>query len=99
MKLRTAIKIQRIYQEPIKKNGRLRHRGIRWPYNCRQYKESATICKRHWRDHRVPYIPSDDEQAERAEIQICLLADVLIEDEVERDAFKEKALLELASNR
>lgn len=96
MKLRTAIKIQRVYEEPIKQNGRLRHRGKNWPYNCRQYTESAIICKRHWRDHRVPYIPSEDEQAERAEIQVCLLADVLIEDETERETFKANALRELA---
>ena len=96
MRLRTAIKIQRIYEEPIKQNGRLRHRGIYWPYNREQYVKSRVICKRHWRDRRVPYIPSDDELAERAEIQVCILADVLIEDEKERDAFKENALLELA---
>ena len=99
MKLRTAIKIQLIYEEPIKPNGRLRHKGIHWPYNKTQYERSRIICKRHWQDRRVPYMPSDDELEERAEIQACILADVLIEDEEERDAFKERALLELIEGR
>jgi hypothetical protein len=99
MRLRTAIKIQRFYEEPIDQKGRLRHRGLSWPYNIKQYSASRTICKRHWRDRRVPYIPSDDELENRAEIQICLLADVVIEDESEREAFKEHVLTELASSR
>jgi hypothetical protein len=92
MKLRTAIKIQRVFEEPIKRNGRLRHRGIKWPYHHRQYKESARICKRHWRDQRIPYIPSDHELIERDEIRMCLLADLFIEDEEKRDEFKEAIL-------
>jgi hypothetical protein len=47
----------------------------------------------------VPYIPSADELEDRAEIQVCMLADVLIEDEDERETFKEHALSELASTR
>ena len=93
MRLRTAIKIQLVYEEPIKSNGRLRRKGIKWPYNARQYKESQRICRRHWRDRRVPYIPSDEELIDRAEIQGCILADVFIEDERERDAVKERILL------
>jgi hypothetical protein len=42
----------------------------------------------------VPYIPSDDELKDRAEIQMCILADVVIEDENEREAFKEHVLAE-----
>lgn len=97
MKLRTAIKIQRVYEEPIKRNGRLRHRGIKWPYNRGQYKESARICKCHWQDDRVPYIPSDDELIERDEIRMCLFADIFIDDEEKRDEFKEAALTAIES--
>jgi hypothetical protein len=49
-------------------------------------------------DSRVPYIPSNRELEERAEIQICLLADLLI-DEPECEEFKEQALLELERGR
>jgi hypothetical protein len=96
MRLRTAIKIQRFYEEPIDRKGRIRHKGIRLPYNASQYEKSRIICKRHWTDRRVPYIPSDDELNNRAEIQMCIFADAFIEDENERDAFKEMALLELS---
>jgi len=99
MRLRTAIKIQRFYEEPIDQKGRLRHRGLSWPYNVEQYLTSRVICKRHWRDRRVPYIPSEDELANRAEVQMCLLADIGIEDETEREAFKEHVLTELANTR
>jgi hypothetical protein len=40
----------------------------------------------------VPYIPSGDELKSHAEIQVCMLADVLIENEDEREIFKERAL-------
>lgn len=92
MRLRTAIKIQRFYEEPINRKGKLRHSGLNWPYNVRQYLISRIICERHWRDHRVPYIPSGDELKSHAEIQVCMLADVLIENEDEREIFKERAL-------
>jgi hypothetical protein len=95
MRLRTAIKIQRFYEEPIDRKGKLRHRGLSWPYNVRQYMASRIICKRYWRDRRVPYIPSEDELEDRAEIQMCMLADVAIEDQDEREAFKEQVLAEL----
>jgi hypothetical protein len=99
MRLRTAIKIQRFYEEPIDKKGKLRHRGLSWLYNTRQYLISRTICKRHWRDRRVPYIPSEEELKNLTEIQMCILADVVIEDENERETFKEHVLSELASTR
>jgi hypothetical protein len=46
-------------------------------------------------DGRIPYIPSNSELKEREEIQICMLTDLLIDDENERDRFKEAALKEL----
>ncbi|MCK9558186.1 MAG: hypothetical protein M0R50_09130 [Candidatus Cloacimonetes bacterium] len=95
MKLRLAIKIQRFFEEPIKRNGRLRHRGIHCPYNHTQYKKSIVVCNRRWMDGRIPYIPSNSELKEREEIQICMLTDLLIDDENERDRFKEAALKEL----
>lgn len=49
-------------------------------------------------DGRIPYIPTNRELEERAEIQICLLADLLIDDP-ECEDFKEQALLELERNR
>lgn len=98
MRLRTAIKIKRMYEEPINRNGRLRYKGIKWPYSRKQYVKSAIICKRHLMDGRIPYIPTNRELEERAEIQICLLADLLIDDP-ECEDFKEQALLELERNR
>ena len=78
MRLRTAIKIQRFVEDWDL--GRWKNATV-W--------ESRRICRRKWKDHRLPYIPSDDELNERVLLGMSILADALIENDNEREAFKE----------
>jgi hypothetical protein len=84
MRLRTAIKIQRLIEEPHRNNFRCLHwkRPTIW--------KSRAICRRKWRDHRVPFIPEDDELEERVKMMYNILADAVIEDPEELEKFKEE---------
>jgi hypothetical protein len=81
MRLRTAIKIQRHIEGQRK--------GCPW-WRKETIWRSRTICRRHWQDRRVPYIPDDDELEERAGFFFSILADVLIDDPEEREKVKEQ---------
>ena len=83
MRLRTAIKIQRLVQEPW----RWGRKAPRWKLPTRW--ESLRIGRRKWRDRRFPYIPDEDEAKETALLGFSILADAIIEDEDDREAFKE----------
>ena len=48
-------------------------------------------------DRRVPYIPDDDELMERFGITMSIFADVLIDDESERDEFKNRLWSDIGS--
>jgi len=90
MRLRTAIKIMRLLEEPRRRNYRptpLWKPPTIW--------HARDICRRKWRDRRVPLIPGDDELTERFGIIMSFLGDAFISDPVERDKFKEKLWSEL----
>lgn len=73
MKLRTAIKICRDEFEPVNRQ-RFTGRGARaWPLTgCRRrYQtqlEAVRLCRKKWRHSKVPYIPSDEEMRDSAEL-------------------------------
>lgn len=83
MRLRTALKIQRLTQEPW----RWGRKAPRWKLTTRW--ESLRIGRRKWRDRRFPYIPDEAEAEETALWGFSILAEALIEDQDDLAAFQE----------
>ena len=91
MRLRTAIKVQKYIE-----NGWMSKRQGKGPIWRREtILKSRDICRRKWRHKRVPYVRSDEELNESFGFMMSILADVIIEDESERDEFKNKLWTEL----
>lgn len=86
MKLRQAIKICRdLYGGNVRYTQTARGgRGVFVMPRLRKYSTNVTAterCRRSWRDHRVPYIPTDDEQRETAEIVCGIFESIVRGDE------------------
>ncbi len=72
MKLRVAIKICRSLHGYTEKDIR-KQVGCRWKYGS--INKAHQVCRRgkRWlKDKRLPYIPSDSELDEQAEIRFCI---------------------------
>ena len=95
MKLRTAIKIcNEVYGFRMK--NMYDRFDIKRTYD--QVQKAKRICKRKWQDERIPYIPSDEEEIDRAETIGCIFLDLLklndvSEEEIEKK--KEEFLVEI----
>jgi len=83
MRLRTAIKIQKNLQEPWTDGWRPKawKKTTIW--------ESYRIGRKKWKDSRFPYIPSEEESEEQMLLGLSVLAEVMIEDEEEKELAKE----------
>lgn len=69
MRLRAAIKIMRVVEEPWKVKGR------RLPRHSRRTIQKAwKICERKFHDRRVPCVPTDEEM----EMRGCILTQLLL---------------------
>ncbi len=72
MKLRVACKVCRTLYGCEKRD---MDRQVRTRYRRRTVAEATRVCRRKWLSSRTPYVPSEDELRERAEIFGCLLID------------------------
>ena len=81
MKLRTAIKICRSLHGP--RAGLVARPTWRWPTILK----ARSVCRRHWRDSRVPVIPTDEELGERWTLMLSMIGEALIKDEAKRKEF------------
>lgn len=89
MRLRLAIKIQRYIEEPWRYPFRMPK------YTRPQIEASRSACRRHWRDERVPCMPSDEELAERYGLIMGVLIDAMIDNPDKADEFKDQMWTEL----
>lgn len=95
MRLRQAIKICREVFGYEDKNMRDR---IAKDRTWSQVQEAKKVCRGRWLDKRIPYIPSEEEEYERAEIFGCLMLDLAQESGVpaeEIDRVKTEFLVKL----
>jgi hypothetical protein len=92
MKLRQALKICRERFDPIIQDGRRagRLRGICFGRKGDTVLRAIMFGRRKRADGRFPHIPSEDERLEIYGLANSLLADVVIEDESAREAYKER---------
>jgi len=91
MKLRTAIKICRnVFEWPrYSTTGRM-IMGRPPTYTCDRAWRAKRLCRRKWRDHRFPFIPSDERLRDQALFGVSVLAGCVIDDPDELDRFREQ---------
>lgn len=92
MKLRKALKIWRAVDNPFYPNGTFRE--LDWKKKTIRAAYLRVLKAGNRFDERAPYMKSGDELNEDADMMFCIFADILIDNEDERDAVKEKYFME-----
>ena len=86
MKLRKAIKIWRKIDRPFDSKGRFQK--LKWKLTTKR--SAHCRCRRAYLDDRVPYMESDEELEERADMMFCILADISCDNEEESQEWKDR---------